>query len=116
MDKSNPKRGHLFLEKIIPDFMLQQYGNFFFLTRCNYETKMLSLKELSSFFRSILVSWHDFKKSKRNEADFKNEILWNNRKCEVDQKPVFFIGDGFPTKSSIYVIYLTDIVQWIFTT
>ena len=65
--------------KIIPDIMVQQYGNLFFLSRCNYDPKMLSLENLSSFYRSILVYWHDFKKSKQNEADFKNEILWNNR-------------------------------------
>ena len=61
------------------DDMVQQYGNLFFLSRCNYDPKMLSLENLSSFYRSILVYWHDFKKSTQNEADFKNEILWNNR-------------------------------------
>ena len=76
--------------KIIPDIMVQQYGNLFFLSRCNYDPKMLSLENLSSFYRSILVYWHDFKKSKQNEADFKNEILWNNRNILIHKKPVFF--------------------------
>ena len=76
--------------KIIPDVMVQQYGNLFFLTSCNYDPKMLSLENLSTFYRSILVYWHDFKKSKQNEADFKNEILWNNRNILIDKKPVFY--------------------------
>ena len=76
--------------KIIPDIMVQQYGNLSFLTRCNYDPKMLSLENLCSFYRSILVYWHDFKKSKQNEADFKNEILWNNCNILIGKKPVFY--------------------------
>ena len=76
--------------KIIRDVMVQQYGNLFFLSRCNYDPKLLSLENLSSFYRSILVYWHDFKKSKQNETDFKNEILWNNRNILIDKKPVFY--------------------------
>ena len=30
--------------KIIPDVMVQQYGNLFFLTRCNQDPKILSWK------------------------------------------------------------------------
>ena len=63
--------------KIIPDVMVQQHGNLFFLTRCNYDLKMLSLENLSPFYRSILLYWHDFKESKKNEVNYKNEILWN---------------------------------------
>ena len=37
--------------KIIADVMVQQYGNLFFLSRCNYDPKMLSLENLSSFYR-----------------------------------------------------------------
>ena len=79
--------------KIIPDVMVQQYGNLFFLSRCNYNPKMLSLENLSSFYRSI---WHDFKKSKQNEVDFKNEILWNNRNILIDKKSVFYRKCFFP--------------------
>ena len=61
--------------KIIPDLTVQQYGNLLFLTRCNYDPKILSLENLNSFYRSILVYWHDFKMSKQNEVYFKNEIL-----------------------------------------
>ena len=75
---------------IIPDVMVQQHGNLFFLTRCNYDLKMLSLENLSPFYRSILLHWHDSKKSKKNEVDFKNEILWNNRNILIDKKPVFY--------------------------
>ena len=82
--------------KIIPDVMVQQYGNPFFFTRCNYDPKMLSLENLSSFYRSILVYWHDFKKSKQNEADFMNEILWDNRNILIDKKPVFYRRWFFP--------------------
>ena len=56
--------------KIIPDVMVQQHGNLFFLTRCNYDPNMLSLENLSPFYRSILLYWHDFKKSKKNEVGF----------------------------------------------
>ena len=76
--------------KIIPDVMVQQHGNLFFLTGCNYDPKMLSLENLSPFYRSILLYWHDFKKSKKNEVDFKNEILWNNGNILIDKKPVFY--------------------------
>ena len=69
--------------------MAQQHGNLFFLTRCNYDPKMLSLENLSPFYRSILLYWHDFKKSKKNEVDYKTEILWNNRNILIDKKPVF---------------------------
>ena len=95
--------------KIIPDVMAQQHGNLFFLTRCNnfYDPKMLSLENLSPFYRSILLYWHDFKKSKKNEVDYKTEILRNNRNMLIDKKPVFY-KRWFPTTSSTYVIYLTD--------
>ena len=76
--------------KIIYDVMVQQRGNLFFLTRCSYDPKMLSLENLSPFYCSILLYWHDFKKSKQNEADFKNEIRWNNRNILIDKKPVFY--------------------------
>ena len=61
--------------KIILDVMVQKHGNLASLTRCNYGPKMLSLENLSPFYPPILLYWHDFKKAKKNEADFKNEIL-----------------------------------------
>ena len=48
------------------------------------------MENFSPFYRSILVYCRDLKKSKKNEADFKNEIIWNNRITLIDKKPVFY--------------------------
>ena len=89
--------------KIIPDVMVQQHGNLFFLTRCNYDLKMLSLENLFPFYRSILLYWHDFKKSKKNEVDFENEILWNNRNILIDGPGTSGNGDGRKLLSFVWV-------------
>ena len=86
--------------------MVQQYGNFFFLTKCNYDPKLLSSENLSSFYRSILVYWHDFKNLKQNEADFRDEILWNNRNILINKKPVFY-RRWFSHK----IVYIRDLLN-----
>ena len=75
--------------KIIPDHLSRLHGNLAFLTNCSYEIKMLKLKNLPDFYRSILEFWQHFKTLDSNETDFRDEILWNNRNILIDKKPVF---------------------------
>ena len=76
--------------KIIPNHLLQCYGNFTFLINCNYDTKKLRLDNLPDFYRSILEYWQYFKMLSINETNIKDEVLWNNCNILIDKKPVFF--------------------------
>ena len=76
--------------KIIPNHLLQRYGNFTFLISCNYDMKTLTLDNLPDFYHSILEYWQYFKMLSINETDIKDEVLWNNRNILIDKKPVFY--------------------------
>ena len=79
--------------KIIPNQLLHKHGNLAFLTKCKFPTNILDQEEkLPTFYKKILVYWYEFKNSM--ELDFKshpkNELLWNNRKILIENKPVFY--------------------------
>ena len=76
--------------KVIPNHLLQRYGNFTFLISCNYDMKTLTLDNLPDFYHSILEYWQYFKMLSINETDIKDEVLWNNRNILIDKKPVFY--------------------------
>lgn len=49
--------------KIIPNHLAHKHGSLSFLTKCNYATNTLDLKNLPAFYKNILDYWCEFKKS-----------------------------------------------------
>ena len=47
--------------KIIPEQALIQYGGLSFLTNCDYDSKLLDLKNLPTFYHFVLRYWQDYK-------------------------------------------------------
>ena len=53
--------------KIIPNESASQYGDLEFLTKCNYDFKLLDLENLPEFYRTVLSCWQSFKPLTFNE-------------------------------------------------
>ena len=103
--------------KIIPNQLLHKHGNLAFLTKCNFPTNILDQEEkLPTFYKKILVYWCEFKNSM--ELDFKsypkNELLWNNRKIVIENKPVFYHKwyDAGIIKISDILNQNSDFLKW----
>ena len=103
--------------KIIPNQLLHKHGNLAFLTKCNFPTNILDQEEkLPTFYKKILVYWCEFKNSM--ELDFKshpkNELLWNNRKILIENKPVFYHKwyDAGIIKISDILNQSNDFLKW----
>ena len=79
--------------KIIPNQLLHNHGGLAFLTKCNFPRNILDQeKKLPSFYKKMLEYWCEFKTSTGIACKTlpKNELLWNNRKILVENKPVFY--------------------------
>ena len=86
-------------------------------TKCNFPTNILDQEEkLPTFYKKILVYWCEFKTSM--ELDFKshpkNELLWNNRKILIENKPVFYHKwyDAGIIKISDILNQSSDFLKW----
>ena len=76
--------------KIIPNQASSQYGGLEFLTKCDYDFKLLDLENLPEFYRTVLSYWQSFKPLTFNEhTPIKEYIIWNNRNIVLDGKPIF---------------------------
>ena len=78
--------------KKIPNHLVHKHGSLSFLTKCNYATNTLDLKNLPIFYKIILDYWCEFKKSSGYgiTSHLKNEVPWKNCNILVDNKPVFY--------------------------
>ena len=78
--------------KVIPEFILQKVGGFRFLLKCNYDTALLNLSNLPSFYFDILYCWAELKCLYNNDITNNNneQILWNNKYILIDKKSVFY--------------------------
>ena len=77
--------------KIIPGQILTQYGGLSFLTNCDYDFKLLDLKNLPTFYHFVLRYWQDYKLLMPcNRITSEHEIIWNNQNILVDKKPLFY--------------------------
>ena len=77
--------------KIIPEQALTQYGSLSFLTNCDYDFKLLDLKNLPTFYHFVLRYWQDYKLlMPGNRIPPEHEIIWNNQNILVDKKPIFY--------------------------
>ena len=51
-----------------------------FLFQCNYELKLLDLKNLPAFYKNVLAVWQELNsKDPIDVKEIQHEILWNNR-------------------------------------
>ena len=60
------------------NYNLKKYGGCF-LFRCNYDVNDLDLS-LSKFYLQLLRWW----------ADFRKNVIWNNKDTRINSKPVFY--------------------------
>ena len=103
--------------KIIPDQLLHKHGSLAFLTKCNFPTNILDHEEkLPTFYKKMLDYWCEFKTATGLDCKThpKNELLWNNRKILVENKPVFYhnwYGAGI-TKISDILNQNNDFLKW----
>ena len=71
------------------DSLLVKVGGAF-LFQCNYDLKMLNLKNLPSFYKNILETWQELNRKKPlNVNEFKQEIIWNNRFIKTNGKTMY---------------------------
>ena len=85
------KRWKWRLLEIIPEQALTQYGGLSFLTNCDYDFKLLDLKDLPTFYHFVLRYWQDYKLlMPGNRIPPEHEIIWNNQNILVDNKPLFY--------------------------
>jgi len=76
------------------------------LSNCNFDTKTLTLGNLSDFYCSLLEYWQYVKNSIFDETDIKHEILWNNCNISLDKMSVFY--KNWFTHN---IIYLNDFLN-----
>ena len=63
------------------------------LLQSKYSIKLLSLNNLPSFYTKLLQFWQEIRNNLRTELDTTNiveEVIWNNRCIQINQKTVFF--------------------------
>ena len=81
--------------KIIPEQALTQYGGLSFLTSCDYDLKLLDLKNLPTFYHFVLRYWQDYKLlMPGNRIPPEHEIIWNNQNIWLIKNP-YFTKAGF---------------------
>ena len=72
------------------DSLLSKVGGTL-LFQCNYDLKLLDLKNLSVFYKNVLAVWQELNsKNPRNANEFKQEIIWNNRFIKIDVKSFYY--------------------------
>ena len=72
------------------DSLLSKVGGTL-LFQCNYDLKLLDLKNLSVFYKNVLAVWQELNsKDPRNANEFKQEIIWNNRFIKIDGKSFYY--------------------------
>ena len=72
------------------DSMLHKVGGAF-LFQCNYELKLLDLKDLPAFFKNVLAVWQELNSRDPIDAkEIQQEILWNNRFIMISGKSIYY--------------------------
>ena len=72
------------------DSMLHKVGGAF-LFQCNYDLKLVDLKNLPTFCKNVLAVWQEL--NSRDSIDVKEiqqEILWNNRFIMISGKSIYY--------------------------
>ena len=78
--------------KLIPMETFDRYGGKLLL-QSRHSIKLLSLDNLPSFYTKMLQFWQEIRNNERTEIDATNivkEVIWNNRRIQINQKTVFF--------------------------
>ena len=61
------------------------------LFQCNFDTKLLELKDLPVFYKKMLTTWQElYSKTPHLAEEYRQEIIWNNRFIRIDGKSFFF--------------------------
>ena len=72
------------------DSMLSKVGGAF-LFQCNYELKLLDLKNLPSFYKNVLAVWQELNsKEPIDVKEIQHEILWNNQFIKINGKSIYY--------------------------
>ena len=72
------------------DSMLSKVGGAF-LFQCNYELKLLDLKNLPAFYKNVLAVWQELNSNDPIDVkEIQHEILWNNRFIRINGKSIYY--------------------------
>ena len=72
------------------DSLLTNFGGPF-LFQCNYDLKLLGLRDLPSFYKSVVTVWQElYSKTLLSVNEMEDEILWNNRLIKIGGKTIYF--------------------------
>ena len=89
------------------DSLLSKVGGTL-LFQCNYDLKLLDLKNLSVFYKNVASSLaRTHSKNPRNANKFKQEIIWNNRFIKIDGKSFYY--KAWANKGILKISDLLDI-------
>jgi hypothetical protein len=62
-----------------------------FLFQCNYELKLLDLKNLPAFYKNVLAVWQELNSKDPIDAkEIQHEILWNNRFIRINGMSMYY--------------------------
>ena len=62
-----------------------------FLFQCNYDLKLLDLKNLPAFYENVLVVWQELNSRDPIDAkEIQQEILWNSRFIMIIGKSIYY--------------------------
>ena len=62
-----------------------------FLFQCNYELKLLDLKDLPAFYKNVVAVWQELNSRDPLDAkEIQQEILWNNRFIMISGKSIYY--------------------------
>ena len=77
--------------KIIPLSLLSNVGGFL-LFRCNYDVKLLKLRDLlPTFYKNIIAYWQELNTHvPNNKEEVLNQTIWNNRFIKINKTSVFY--------------------------
>ena len=68
-----------------------------FLFQCNYDLKLLGLRDLPPFYNSFITVWQELRsKTPLGVNEMKDEILWNNRFIKMGGKTIYrtWVSEG----------------------
>ena len=89
------------------DSLLSKVGGTL-LFQCNYDLKLLDLKNLSVFYKNVLAVWQELNsKNPRIANEFKQEIIWNNQFIKIDGKSFYY--KAWANKGILKISDLLDI-------
>ena len=95
--------------KFIPEELCKLHGGLNFLIKCNYDTKLLNLSELPTFYLNLLIYWQESRHlliKGNDNVHHMREIIWHNKDIKINGKSIFY-----PTWIGKNIGYVKDLLN-----